>query len=71
VYYALAGGRRVATVSLTIDGQTWIAGLDESLSDAHVGSFATLDEAKSVVGGRLHLDPPVLTWVRLPKPITP
>jgi len=52
LHEGFVGGRKIATVSLK-DRQTWIAGMNESQSNTHVGSFPSLDEAKYAVSGRL------------------
>ncbi|MGA7414793.1 MAG: hypothetical protein WBW33_30265, partial [Bryobacteraceae bacterium] len=64
VYEGLVDGGKVATVSLTVDRQTWIAGMSDSQSDAHIGSFASLDEAKSAVSERLPRGSKPIQWVR-------
>lgn len=63
VYEGLVDGRKIATVSLTADRQTWIAGWSESQSDAYIGSFASLDEAKYAVCGRLPPYSKPVHWV--------
>lgn len=64
VYEALVDGRKIGTVSLTVDRQTWIAGMDESPSDAHIGSYPSLDEAKSAVSERSAVPFDTIHWVR-------
>ncbi len=64
VHEALVDGRTIATVSLTVDRQTWIAGMTESQSNAHIGNFASLDEAKYAVNERLESNSKAIQWVR-------
>lgn len=64
VYEGIVDGRPVATVSLTLDAQTWIAGMIESDSNSHIGSFSSLDEAKNAVTERLTPTEGPISWVR-------
>ncbi len=64
VYEGFLDGSKVATVSLTVDRQTWIAGIDESESTDHIGSFTSLDEAKYAVTERLRPASEPVQWVR-------
>jgi len=63
-YEGFRNGCRVATVSLTLDRQTWIAGVEDQDEEAHIGSFPSLDEAQSAVGRRLSAESAAVTWIR-------
>lgn len=47
VLEALRGGTKIGEVALTHDRMTWIAGIVENDAIVHIGSFATLEEAKT------------------------
>ncbi len=64
VYEGLMDGCKIATVSLTVDRQTWIAGINESESTEHIGSFTSLDEAKYAVTERLRPASEPIQWIR-------
>jgi hypothetical protein len=70
-YEGLLGGRAVATVSLTVDRQTWIAGIEEVGGNVHVGSFPSIDEAKSAVTERLGVSSKPILWIRRELPGKP
>jgi hypothetical protein len=64
VYEAMVDGLKIGTVSLTVDRLTWIAGMDESQSNAHIGSYPSFDEAKSAVTERFPARLGAIQWVR-------
>ena len=47
-----------------MDRLTWIAGMDESQSNAHIGSYPSFDEAKSAVTERFPARLGAIQWVR-------
>ncbi len=69
VYEGVLGRRTVGTVSLTIDRQTWIAGVHEEGGEVYVGSFPSSDEAKSAVSQRVGDQSKPLSWVRRDLPV--
>jgi hypothetical protein len=46
-FEAVSGDTKIGEVALTRDGITWIAGILENTAVVHIGSFATLEEAKA------------------------
>jgi hypothetical protein len=66
VYEARGSNEKCGTVSLTKDGQTWIAGTSMNGVETHLGSFATFEEAQGVV--EKELAPDDVIWAQ--KPVT-
>ncbi len=62
VIEALAGNSKIGEVSLTDDGITWVAGILENGEIVHIGSFATLDEAKASLINRGQAAGSTITW---------
>jgi hypothetical protein len=62
VIEALAGNLKIGEVSSTDDRIRWVAGALENGEIVHIGSFATLDEAKASLEHRGLGERTKITW---------
>jgi hypothetical protein len=62
VFEALSGSKKIGEVALSRDGMTWVAGILENNAIVHIGSFATLEEAKTSLEERLPAGKKAVAW---------